>query len=134
MRQDLTLKALACNYFPHASPNTAVKRLGRWIERDKELADELQKTGFRKGCRLLTPIQHELITRHFGTPKKTGGKTDALPEPPCAHPPRPPPRALPASPTPRTCRPRPADVANVANVAISRVSEGRAKLAGLCRA
>ena len=46
MEKSLSAKELAVLYFKYSTPDTAVKQLGRWIRRNKELKAALDKAGF----------------------------------------------------------------------------------------
>lgn len=62
-------KELASYYFPDLHPKSASRRLVSWIERDKELLDELKSTGYRKGQRIYSPRQTAILLYHLGEPE-----------------------------------------------------------------
>lgn len=45
---------------------SASQRLSRWIRADPELRERLHRAGFRKGDRLLTPRQADIIRELIG--------------------------------------------------------------------
>jgi hypothetical protein len=59
---------LAVCYNPEVSPETAAKRLNRWVHKNTGLHSSLRHLGWGKGSRLLTPLQVETIIRHLGEP------------------------------------------------------------------
>lgn len=59
---------LAQLYSPELTPRSAVNRLMRWISIHPVLSDELRKAGYRKGSRVFSPRQVELIVEHLGEP------------------------------------------------------------------
>jgi len=64
-----TKKELALAYFPDASdPHIATNHLMRWIARNVELMEQLQKHGYNKNDRTLTPAQVRLIVYYLGEP------------------------------------------------------------------
>ena len=59
---------LAQLYMPHITPKSASSQLRIWIERNERLKNELDKSGFKKGLRTLTPEQVQLIIQFIGIP------------------------------------------------------------------
>lgn len=59
---------LAIQYAPELTPNSASKRLTRWVLLNKELYERLIALGWKKGLRILTPVQVEAIIGVFGEP------------------------------------------------------------------
>ncbi|BEG99198.1 DUF4248 domain-containing protein [Bacteroides sedimenti] len=59
---------LAMLYNPHMSVREALRLLTRWMRRNEGLWCELQELGYRKSCKILTPREVEVITRHLGEP------------------------------------------------------------------
>ena len=60
---------LAMLYFPGILPKSASAQLSLWIKRDEELLDDLTKAGYRKGQRMFTPRQVEILVGHLGDPE-----------------------------------------------------------------
>lgn len=58
---------LAQLYFPNSSPHSATNQLHRWLAMPP-LCDRLAEVGFRKGQRLLTPRQVQVIFDELGEP------------------------------------------------------------------
>ena len=61
-------KELAMWYAPDLMPNSASRRLTRWVLVNKELYDRLMELGWSKGVHLLTPIQVTAIVEFLGEP------------------------------------------------------------------
>lgn len=59
---------LAQMYNPGITPDAATKRLRSWMRNNEKLSNELSSLGWKKGARLLTPIQVEAIARFLGEP------------------------------------------------------------------
>lgn len=59
---------LALLYAPNLTPASAAKRLGMWITENKQLQNDLVAAGWKKGKRLLTPRQVQLIVEYLGEP------------------------------------------------------------------
>ncbi len=59
---------LALLYFPKSTKKSASVQFGRWIRINGELQSKLKLNLFRKGQKLLTPKQVELITSYLGEP------------------------------------------------------------------
>ncbi len=60
---------LALLYFKNVQPKSASTQLARWLRRDEELWEELILAGYRKGQRVFTPLQLEIIIDHLGDPE-----------------------------------------------------------------
>ena len=64
-----TKKELALAYFPNVTdPHIATNRLMRWIVRNTELMEQLEKHGYQKQFRFFTPAQVRLIVYYLGEP------------------------------------------------------------------
>lgn len=63
-----THKEIAMLYFPDMQPKSASRKLSVWIQNDPGILNELEKTGFRQGCRMFSPLQVEILFSHFGEP------------------------------------------------------------------
>lgn len=59
---------LAQLYFPHVTKKSASTQLGKWIEINSELKLQLKSYGFKRGKRILTPKQVEIIVINIGEP------------------------------------------------------------------
>jgi hypothetical protein len=59
---------LAALYAPCLSERGALKRLQAWIDFNPRLARALERAGFRKRQKLLTPRQVDIIYRYLGEP------------------------------------------------------------------
>lgn len=59
---------LAQSYFPEILPESAVRRLDRWITNCKDLSVELQRVGYMKRQRIITQRQLHLIYAYLGEP------------------------------------------------------------------
>ena len=59
---------LAALYAPCLSERGALKRLQAWIDFNPRLARALERAGFRKHQKLLTPRQVDIIYRYLGEP------------------------------------------------------------------
>ncbi len=67
--QAYTKAELAMLYFPDClSSTTAVKHLMAWIRRNEMLKKELERLGYLKTARLLTPKEVEAIVYYLGEP------------------------------------------------------------------
>lgn len=64
----LSKSELAMRYSPNISPSAALKRLQRWIARNKGLTDALAQTGYVQSQRVLTNAQEDLFYRYLGDP------------------------------------------------------------------
>lgn len=60
---------LAILYFPGILDKSASSQLSAWINRDKDLLNELLKAGYRKGQRMYTPRQVAILRDHLGDPE-----------------------------------------------------------------
>ena len=49
-------------------PASAGKRLSQWVGVNPELKTELQGNGWRKGKKMLTPLQVRTIVQYLGEP------------------------------------------------------------------
>ena len=68
MEKALTFKEIAILYFKNSSTRSAVVQLGRWIRRNMELKQALDKAGFVEGQRIYSPRQVKLIFNYLGDP------------------------------------------------------------------
>lgn len=59
---------LAMYYMPYLSQRSATNRLNEWIRHNKALEMELAEAGMRKGQKVLTPRQVQIIVKHLGEP------------------------------------------------------------------
>lgn len=59
---------LALQYFPRSTKRSAVTQLRRWIVLCSPLRQRLDELYFKKGQRVLTPLQHEAIVHYLGEP------------------------------------------------------------------
>lgn len=59
---------LAVQYAPELSPGSAARRLSRWVDKNEVLTSELIRLGWRKGYRVLTPIQVKAMVELLGEP------------------------------------------------------------------
>ncbi len=59
---------LATLYNPEVKPETASKRLRRWVCKNGQLTHELSNQGWHKGTRLLTPMQVQVMVQYLGEP------------------------------------------------------------------
>lgn len=59
---------LALCYFPDITPKSASQQLTRWITRDEELLSALTKAGYKRGQRMFTPLQMDILMEHLGEP------------------------------------------------------------------
>jgi len=59
---------LAQLYFPNVTKKSASTQLGKWIEINSELKLQLKSYGFKRGKRILTPKQVEIIVINIGEP------------------------------------------------------------------
>ena len=59
---------LAIPYAPDLTPESAGKRLSSWIRFNPKLTHELQESGWKKGQRVLTPLQVRIIIQYLGEP------------------------------------------------------------------
>ena len=59
---------LALLYFPNSTKRSASVQLRRWIIYNKQLEIQLAATGVKRGQRVLTPKQVEIIVNALGVP------------------------------------------------------------------
>lgn len=59
---------LAMKYNPDLTISSAQKALKRWIDYNKELTAELEKTNYNKYRKIYTPKEVELIVKYLGEP------------------------------------------------------------------
>ena len=59
---------LAVLYGSDLMPVSAGKRLSKWVGVNPELKTELQGNGWRKGKKMLTPLQVRTIVQYLGEP------------------------------------------------------------------
>lgn len=59
---------LAMLYFPNSTKKSASAQLGRWIQGNEKLKNQLTEMGFKPKKKLLTPNQVKLIIEVFGEP------------------------------------------------------------------
>ena len=55
-------------YFPHATPQSALRMFNRYLHRAKGLLDELYRAYYRPDDRHLTPRQVQIIYAYLGEP------------------------------------------------------------------
>ncbi|MCD7977423.1 MAG: DUF4248 domain-containing protein [Tannerellaceae bacterium] len=66
--QSYSWKEIACMYHPGVKPDTATKRLRKWLDIHPTLIQELEKVGWKKGMKVLSPLQIEVLVYHLGGP------------------------------------------------------------------
>ena len=59
---------LAILYAPDLTPESAAKRLTAWVNVNPALPQALKVGGWRKGQRVLTPLQVKTIVDYIGEP------------------------------------------------------------------
>lgn len=59
---------LAILYAPDLTPESAAKRLTAWVNVNPALPQALEAVGWRKGQRVLTPLQVKTIVDYIGEP------------------------------------------------------------------
>lgn len=59
---------LASLYLPHIKPASARRTFTRWIEKNKDMKQELVDAGYTKTVMLLTPRQVRIIFKYLGAP------------------------------------------------------------------
>lgn len=59
---------LAVLYGTGLTPESAAKRLSKWVASNAALLGELERHGWKKGKKTLTPIQVQVIVRFLGAP------------------------------------------------------------------
>ncbi len=57
---------LAMLYFPNSTKKSASAQLGRWIKQNQKFHNQLIEIGFKKGKKILTPKEVNLIVANFG--------------------------------------------------------------------
>ncbi|MCC8134695.1 MAG: DUF4248 domain-containing protein [Tannerellaceae bacterium] len=63
-----TWKEIACLYNPGFKPDTATKRLRQWLAIHPTLIRELEEAGWKKGMKVLTPMQIKVLVGCLGDP------------------------------------------------------------------
>jgi len=59
---------LAMMYFPGSTRETALRRLGRWLEKCRPLREALEAAGYTPMQKCFTARQVRLIVEYFGLP------------------------------------------------------------------
>lgn len=59
---------LAILYAPNLTPESAGKRLTMWVKQNHDLSEALQQAGWRRGQRVLTPLQVQRVVEYLGEP------------------------------------------------------------------
>jgi len=59
---------LAQLYSPGITPDSAYRRLYRWVNHSPELYKALCRAGWKKGNRVLRPRQVRVLVEHLGEP------------------------------------------------------------------
>jgi hypothetical protein len=59
---------LAICYAPELTPRSATQRLLHWVMMSGELYAALQRVGWCKGKRTLTPLQVQVLVNYLGEP------------------------------------------------------------------
>lgn len=59
---------LAQLYMPNSEPRCACKILQRWFNINPELTEELNRAGYKKHQKILTPRQVKIIIKYIGEP------------------------------------------------------------------
>ncbi|WP_321424522.1 DUF4248 domain-containing protein [uncultured Bacteroides sp.] len=59
---------LALMYNPEMCVREALRTLMRWIVRNERLYRDLMELGYKKSCKILTPLEVAVITRYLGEP------------------------------------------------------------------
>ena len=67
-KEFISKQDLGVAYFPNIDTVSARQKLCNLIHDDKALFRRLSKTGYRKSCKYLSPIQLELIFERLGKP------------------------------------------------------------------
>ena len=62
------MQELALCYFTKSTAASASCQLKEWMIHNKNLISALQNAGYRKGKKLLTPLQVKIIVEHLGEP------------------------------------------------------------------
>jgi hypothetical protein len=73
MEKEFTIRSygygeLAQLYFPNIAKKSASVQLRRWINQDKQLNELLKSLGYKKGQRLFTPRQVQILVEKLGMP------------------------------------------------------------------
>ena len=68
----LSKSELAMAYAPNLTVQGAVNRLMQWIRHNPELAEALERTGYRKTQKLFTSLQVRTIISYLGEPSLWG--------------------------------------------------------------
>jgi len=63
-------KELALLYFPKSQPRAASMQLSKWINRDRELWDQLVAAGYFTRQRLYSPRQVMILFHYLGDPEE----------------------------------------------------------------
>lgn len=64
----LSKKEVAFQYAPELGERGARQRLAAWIRYNPRLERALERAGYRKQQRVLTPLQVKIIYRYLGEP------------------------------------------------------------------
>jgi len=59
---------LALLYFPNSTKRSASTQLGRWVQQNEKLKNQLLELGYKPRQKILTPSQVKLILAVFGEP------------------------------------------------------------------
>lgn len=59
---------LAILYAPELTSESAGKRLSKWVAYNPQLTEALQCAGWRKGKKILTPLQVKVLIQYLGEP------------------------------------------------------------------
>ncbi len=59
---------LAILYAPNLTPESAGKRLAMWVKQNPHLREALRQAGWRRGQRVLTPLQVQRVVEYLGEP------------------------------------------------------------------
>lgn len=59
---------LAVCYAPNLTPESAGKRLSAWVKQNPSLTEALQQAGWRRGQKVLTPLQVQRVVEYLGEP------------------------------------------------------------------
>lgn len=66
--KSISMNELAQEYFPNSNKRSAVTQLRRWVVICVPLQHRLEELSFRKGQRMLTPLQHAAVLEFLGEP------------------------------------------------------------------
>jgi len=64
----MSKQELALLYSPDLTPHGAVNRLMRWVNRDPAFLAALERVGYRKHSKLLSPLQVGVFFEFLGEP------------------------------------------------------------------